>query len=60
MRGRAACHLFEMTSDAFFAAHSPSALLGRPVDLAFIDGMCRFELALRDVLNIEPHCGRTR
>ena len=51
-----ACHLFEMTSDAFFAAQSPSALFGRPVDLAFIDGMHHFEFALRDFMNIEPHC----
>lgn len=54
--GKPACHLFEMTSDAFFAAQNPSALLGRPVDLAFIDGMHRFEFALRDFMNIEPHC----
>jgi hypothetical protein len=55
-RGKPACHLFEMTSDAFFAAQSPSALFGRPVDLAFIDGMHHFEFALRDFMNIEPHC----
>lgn len=54
--GKPACHLFEMTSDAFFAAQSPSALFGRPVDLAFIDGMHHFEFALRDFMNIEPHC----
>jgi hypothetical protein len=54
--GKPVRHLFEMTSDAFFAAHSPSALFGRPVDLAFIDGMHRFEFALRDFMNIEPHC----
>ena len=51
-----ACHLFETTSDAFFAAHSPTALFGGPVDLAFIDGMHHFEFALRDFMNIEPHC----
>jgi hypothetical protein len=54
--GKAACHLFEMTSDAFFAAQKPTALFGGPVDLAFIDGMHRFEFALRDFMNIEPHC----
>ena len=54
--GEPACHLFEMTSDAFFAAQSPSALFERPVDLAFIDGMHHFEFALRDFMNIEPHC----
>ena len=54
--GKPARHLFEMTSDAFFAAHSPRALFERPVDLAFIDGMHHFEFALRDFMNIEPHC----
>lgn len=54
--GKPACHLFEMTSDAFFAAQSPSAVFGRPLDLAFIDGMHQFEFALRDFMNIEPHC----
>jgi hypothetical protein len=54
--GKPACHLFEMTSDAFFAAQNPSALFGRPVDFAFIDGMHRCEFALRDFMNIEPHC----
>jgi hypothetical protein len=51
-----ACHLFEMTSDAFFAAHNPTALFGAPIDLAFIDGMHHFEFALRDFMNIERHC----
>ncbi|HKP27339.1 MAG TPA: class I SAM-dependent methyltransferase [Dongiaceae bacterium] len=54
--GKPACHLFEMTSDAFFAAHNPTALFGGPIDLAFIDGMHHFDFALRDFMNIEPHC----
>jgi hypothetical protein len=54
--GKPACHLFEMTSDAFFAAHSPTALFGGPVDLAFIDGLHHFEFALRDFMNVERHC----
>ncbi|HEV8390055.1 MAG TPA: class I SAM-dependent methyltransferase [Dongiaceae bacterium] len=54
--GKPACHLFEMTSDAFFAAEDPSRLLGRPIDLAFIDGMHQYEFALRDFMNIEAHC----
>ena len=42
------------TSDDFFAAHDVVAELGgRRVDFAFVDGMHRFEFALRDVLNIE-------
>jgi len=55
-RGKPACHLYETTSDAFFAAEDPSRLLGGPIDLAFIDGMHRFEFALRDFMNIEAHC----
>lgn len=54
--GKPACHLFETTSDAFFAAHNPTALFGGPVDLAFIDGMHHFEFALRDFMNVEAHC----
>jgi len=47
--------VFEMTSDAFFAAHDPAAILGRPIDLAFIDGLHRFDAALRDFINCERH-----
>jgi len=54
--GKPACHLFETTSDAFFAAENPSALFGRPIDFAFIDGMHHFEFALRDFMNTEAHC----
>ena len=51
--------IFRQTSDAFFAEHDLSALLGGlPVDLAFIDGMHRFEFALRDFMHLERHCGR--
>jgi hypothetical protein len=49
--------VFDTTSDAFFAEHDVRALLGgRPVDLAFIDGMHRFEFALRDFINLEAAC----
>jgi tetratricopeptide (TPR) repeat protein len=45
------------TSDEYFATHDVPAELGRlPLDLAFIDGMHRFECALRDFINIEKHC----
>ncbi|HTN22427.1 MAG TPA: class I SAM-dependent methyltransferase [Solirubrobacteraceae bacterium] len=51
--------IFNTTSDAFFAEHDVRALLGgRPVDLAFIDGMHLFEFALRDFINLEPLCDR--
>jgi hypothetical protein len=51
--------IFRQTSDAFFAEHDLNALLGGlPVDLAFIDGMHRFEFALRDFVHLERHCHR--
>jgi hypothetical protein len=49
-------HLFQMTSDDFFATHSPTALFGRPIDMAFLDGMHRCEYLLRDFINVERHC----
>lgn len=46
--------IFRETSDQFFAAHDVRVELGgRPVDMAFIDGMHRFEFALRDFINVE-------
>ncbi|MDP8916523.1 MAG: class I SAM-dependent methyltransferase [Pseudomonadota bacterium] len=47
------CLLEQTTSDDFFATRDPKALLGRPIDLAFIDGMHHFEIALRDFFNCE-------
>lgn len=49
-------HLFQMGSDEFFASHSPTAIFGRPVEMAFLDGMHRCEFLLRDFSNIERHC----
>jgi hypothetical protein len=54
--GKPSCGLYEMTSDAFFASHDATVLLGAPVDLAFIDGMHQHEFALRDFMNVERHC----
>lgn len=48
--------LHASTSDAFFAAHDLTAELGGPVDLAFIDGLHRFEAALADLVNVAEHC----
>ncbi len=46
--------VFAQTSDDFFAREDVSQLLGgRPLDMAFIDGMHLFEYALRDFINIE-------
>jgi hypothetical protein len=43
------------TSEEFFKSHDVSGLLGGPVDLAFVDGLHHFEVAMADVLAIEPH-----
>lgn len=48
--------LFQMTSDAFFATENVRALLGRPVDLVFLDGLHRFEFLLRDLIGTEAAC----
>ncbi|MGC9270608.1 class I SAM-dependent methyltransferase [Acidiphilium sp.] len=56
MAGKSACHLFQCESDAFFAAQDPVALLGGPIDVAFLDGMHRFEFLLRDFANAERVC----
>ena len=45
--------LFQMTSDAFFREHSVRAFFPGGVDLAFLDGMHRFEFLLRDFINTE-------
>jgi len=43
------------TSEEFFRSHDVLGLLGGPVDLAFVDGLHHFEVAMADVLAIEPH-----
>jgi hypothetical protein len=46
--------LYPVESDRFFAEESRDTVFdGRPVDLAFIDGMHWFEYALRDFVNVE-------
>lgn len=51
--------IFSQTSDAFFAGHDLRVELGGlPLDLAFIDGMHHFEVALRDFANLESYCTR--
>jgi hypothetical protein len=45
---------YEMTSDEFFARESVETVFdGKPIDVAFIDGMHWFEYALRDFVNVE-------
>jgi hypothetical protein len=49
--------VFEQTSDDFFEKCDVTSLLGgKPLNLAFIDGMHHFEFALRDFINIEKYC----
>lgn len=46
--------VFQETSDEFFASRNVRAELGgEPVDLSFIDGLHKFEFALRDFINLE-------
>jgi hypothetical protein len=52
------CSFFQETSDTFFRTRSPSRILGREIDLAFLDGMHLFEYLLRDFANTEKHCRR--
>jgi hypothetical protein len=47
---------FQMPSDTFFATENVPGLLGRPVDIAFLDGLHRFEYLLRDLIGTEAAC----
>jgi hypothetical protein len=47
---------FQMTSDDYFATENAPALLGWPVDMAFLKGMHRFEYLLRDIIGTEAAC----
>jgi hypothetical protein len=53
-----ACHFYQIGSDRFFADHNPEAILGGPIDMAFLDGMHLFEFLLRDFFNTERFCRR--
>ncbi len=53
--GKRSCLLYQTTSDAYFRRHDPKAALGGTIDLAFLDGMHRFEFLLRDFMNVEKH-----
>ncbi len=48
--------LFRETSDAFFAARDPVALLGGRLDLAFVDGLHTFDQTFRDIVNVARSC----
>lgn len=47
---------FQMTSDEFFQQHSIRHYLSGGPDIAFLDGMHRFEYLLRDFINTEREC----
>jgi hypothetical protein len=48
--------LFQMTSDAFFAAHDIREIFPQGIDLALLRGSHLFELLLRDFINVEKFC----
>lgn len=50
------CILHQSTSDEFFAKHDATAILGEPVELAFIDAFHVFEYVLRDFIGTERAC----
>jgi hypothetical protein len=50
------CALYQITSDDFFATVDPTVVLGRRIDLAFLDGLHLSEFLLRDFLNTERFC----
>ena len=52
---KAPARFFKMTSDDFFQHYDVKALLGSPIDMAFIDGMHKAEYVLRDFINIEKN-----
>ncbi|UMB69014.1 class I SAM-dependent methyltransferase [Mycobacterium paraterrae] len=54
--GRKRTFFFQMASDAFFATENAGALLGRPLDMVFLDGMHRFEFLVRDLIGAESAC----
>jgi hypothetical protein len=59
MNKRRKLFLFQMTSDEFFADHRVDDLFPAGIDLAFLDGLHRFEFLLRDFINTERFCHRS-
>jgi hypothetical protein len=52
---RAETHLFQMTSDAFFAQRNLPTFFPEGIDFAFLDGMHHFEYLFRDFFNTERY-----
>lgn len=55
-KNRSRAFFFQMTSDQFFRAHSLADFLPGGPDVAFLDGLHRFEFLLRDLINTERSC----
>ena len=56
-RIRAKAKIFELNSDEFFNTHDlRNELDGKPIALAFIDGLHTFEQTLRDFIHLERFC----
>lgn len=49
---------FKMASDDFFARYDLEEVVGGSFDLAYIDGLHKFEYALRDFINLEKYSSR--
>jgi hypothetical protein len=54
--GKSNVHLYQTTSDRFFAEVNARAVLGGDLDMAFLDGLHVFEVLLRDFYNTEALC----
>ncbi|MBS0558638.1 MAG: class I SAM-dependent methyltransferase [Proteobacteria bacterium] len=55
-RGRRRTLLFQCSSDDFFHENRLRAFFPGGVDIAFLDGLHRFEVLLRDFINTEREC----
>ncbi len=55
-KGKAALHLYQTTSDRFFAEVDARSVLGGDLEMAFLDGLHAFEVLLRDFHNTEAIC----
>jgi len=51
-------HFYQHTSDVFFDNFNPEHILGRKIDMAFLDGLHKYEYLLRDFYNTERFCRR--
>ncbi|SCB50958.1 class I SAM-dependent methyltransferase [Rhizobium lusitanum] len=54
-----ALYLFQETSDEFFRDRDVKAIMAKPIDVVFLDGLHQFEYLLRDFINSERVCHST-